>query len=406
MAALYYYTARSAEGSFVRGSIEAQSDSYALASLRTRALFVTSLEAAGTARAAAAWSLQILPVRHEALVAFFRSFATLVTAGVSIRRSLDVTIEESRDGRLAEALRSVLSDIESGLSLSAALERHPREFESLYVAMVRAGESGGVLDEVLERIALVMERDRKLRKRLASSLAYPAVVATSALGLVVFLLSSIVPTFASLYAEMQLTLPPMTAALLSISRATHEPVLWITMSLAVAGASLLVLRARCSPYGRELMQRARLRMPVVGPIARKAAQARFARTLGSLLRSGVGLMDALGVTADAIGNAVYAASVDRLSQALREGETLARPLAESGSYEPLFVQLVRVGEETGTLDDMLLRLAEYYEVDVEAALATLGAAIEPLLIVFLGGVVGAIVSAIFIPLYTMIGSIR
>ncbi|MHB8230891.1 MAG: type II secretion system F family protein, partial [Vulcanimicrobiaceae bacterium] len=322
MAALYYYTARSAEGSFVRGSIKAQSDAYALASLRTRALFVTSLEAAGTARGAAAWSLQILPVRHEALVAFFRSFATLVTAGVSIRRSLDVTIEESRDGRLAEALRSVLSDIESGLSLSAALERHPREFESLYVAMVRAGESGGVLDEVLERIALVMERDRTLRKRLASSLAYPAVVATAALGLVVFLLTSIVPTFASLYAEMQLTLPPMTAALLSISRATHEPGLWISVSLAVAGTSLLVLQARRSPYGRELMQRARLRMPIVGPIARKAAQARFARMLGSLLRSGVGLMDALGVTADAIGNAVYAASVDRLAQALREGETL------------------------------------------------------------------------------------
>lgn len=406
MASLYYYTARNAEGAFVRGSIEANSDIGALAGLRTRALFVTSLAAATTPRGLLASSIQFGPVRHAVLVTFFRSFATLIGSGVPMRRALEVTIEQCTDSRLSEALNAILTDIEGGSALSDAMAKRPREFSELYVAMIRAGELGGVLDEVLERLATFLERDRTMRKRLSSALTYPAIVALTAGGLVVFLLSSIVPMFASLFDQMHVELPLTTSLLISVGRAFQNGPFWLSCTAGTLVLALAALRFRRTQRGRLLWDQSKLKVPIFGAIVRKAALARLARMLGSLLRSGVGLIFALEVVADVVGNAAYALSITSVRQALREGDALGEPLAASGLYDPLIVQMVRVGEETGTLDTMLMRVAEYYELDVETALSTLGSTLEPLLIVLLGGVVGFIVFSIFIPLYTLIGSIR
>ncbi|MGZ3508895.1 MAG: type II secretion system F family protein [Vulcanimicrobiaceae bacterium] len=405
-AGLFYYTARNAEGAMVKGSIEAADDANALASLRTRALYVTSLERAGTARGSLAAAFQFGVTKRSALVAFFRSFATLLGAGVPMRRSLDVTIEQATDPRLAEALRGIVYDIEAGLALSAAMARHPREFPALYVAMVRVGELGGVLDEVLERLASFLERDQALRKRLAAALAYPSVVACTACGLVLFLLVSIVPMFEEMYEQMHVALPPITSLLIHLGVALRNPVIWALVSAAVLGSAFLYLRIRASESGSRAFDGVRLRLPIVGGISRKAILARLARMLGSLLHSGVGLVQALDVVADVVGNALYERSLLAVREALREGDTLAAPFAQSGLYEPLFVQMVRVGEETGALDAMFLCIAEYYETDVEAALNALGSILEPVMIVILGGVVGFIVAAVFIPLYSLIGNIR
>jgi type IV pilus assembly protein PilC len=406
MTALYYYTARSAEGRFVRGSLEAGNRAAALASLRTRSLFVTSLETANSSGGAFAALAQIGSVSRGALVTLFRSFATLVRAGVPIRRSLDVAMEQCHDARLREALASVVNDIENGLALSEAMSRRPREFSRLFVAMIRAGELGGVLDDVLERLASVLERDSAVRKRVAAALAYPAIVAFAAVALILFLLVSIVPMFQSMYAQMHVQLPPITVALISAGSALRSTQTW-ALAVPVIMAGVLVAAAlRTNDDMRGAMEGMVLRIPVAGNIRRKSTIARFARMLGTLLRSGVGLVPAIEVVSDLVESVSYRRSLDALRQSIDEGSSLSNPLAASGLYEPLFIQLLRVGEETGALDSMLLRIAEYYEVDVEAALAALGGILEPAMILMLGGAVGFIVSAIFIPLYTLIGNIK
>jgi len=406
MASLYYYTARDMSGAAVRGSVEAGTASAALASLRTRALLVTSLENASSARGTIAGALQFGVPSLTALVGFFRSFSTLVHAGVPMRRSLDVTIDQCADSRLREALRCAAADIESGLSLSDALSRHPREFPRLYVAMIRAGEVGGVLDEVLERIACVLERDRAVRKRIWAALTYPATVMCAAFGLVLFLVGTIVPMFRTMYAQLHVPLPPATRALIDAGTALHSPATWSLLAAALVGAALLMARMRNSGAGSALFEAVLFSLPLAGAVARKAAITRFARMLGTLLRSGVGMVTALDVVTDIIASVRYRESIADLRRALREGSLISEPLAQSGLYEPMFVQMLRVGEETGSLDTMLLRLADYYDLDVETMLSTLASLLEPAMIVLLGGAVGFIVAAIFIPLYTLIGNIR
>lgn len=406
MSSLYYYTARNLNGASVRGSIEARTESAALASLRTRALFVTSLESATSTRGALVAALQIGPVSQASLVTFFRSFATLVRAGVPMRRSLNVTIEQCGDARLREALRAVVNDIENGLALSEAMARHPKEFSQLYVTMIKAGELGGVLDEVLERLASVLERDRAARKRLLSALAYPAMVACAAVGLMVFLVTSVVPMFRSMYEQMHVPVPWITMMLIAVGTSLQAPTTWAFVLVSLLIVAAIVVRIRGTQAGEVAIEALVMRTPILGGITRKATTGRLARMLGTLLRSGVGLVAALEVVTDVVSSASYRHSLGTLRRELAEGSSVSEHLAASALYDPLFIQLVRVGEETGALDAMLLRIAEYYDLDVETALSALGSTLEPVMILLLGGAVGFIVAAIFIPLYTLIGSIR
>ena len=406
MPALYYYTARSASGAFVRGSIEAATESAAIAALRTRALFITSIEASRGVKGAFAAAIQFGSVSHNSLVLFFRSFATLTHAGVSIRRALDVATDQCRDGRLREALCSVINDVESGLPLSESMARHPREFPRLFVAMIKSGEVGGVLDEVLERLAVLLEGERALRKRVVSALSYPIVVSCAAIALALFLLVSIVPMFRSVYDQMHVALPPITSALIMTGTALQSPYTWIAVLAAIAATVGGVALMRQNERAASAFENILANVPVWGAISRKATLGRLARLLGMLLRSGVGLVAALDLVGSVVSSVAHRSSLLELRQSLGEGSTVSEPLARTGLYEPMFVQMVKVGEETGALDSMLLRIADYYDVDVETALTSLGSVFEPAMIVLLGGVVGFIVSAIFIPLYTLIGNMK
>jgi len=406
MASIFAYTARNDEGHFVAGSLQADNREQALAHLRTRPLFVTSISGGDTAPGVVGAIVAVWPTSAAARTAFFRSFATLIRAGVPIRRALDVVIESCRDARLREALRSVSCDIESGCELSAAMARRPGEFPGLYVALVRAGERGGALDEILERLAALLERHLAVRKRVRAALAYPLIVACAALLLVLFLVSSTVPAFASMFAEMHVALPWTTRALILAGSGLRDPAVLVVLA-AVPLFAVAFVR-----YGRRVEPLAVridgviLAAPVFGAIVRNSLIARFARTLGALLRSGVPMLGALDAARDVLDNAVYMRFAADLGRALREGTPIARAMECSGLFEGIVLQLVRVGEETGTLDAMLLRIADYYELDVETAVAALGSVVEPLLIVGLGAIVGVIVASILIPLYSMIGSIK
>lgn len=406
MIALYYYAARTKTGQFVQGSLSAASQDLALGTLRARMLFVTSLQRAGTRGGMLAGALQGGAVPKKHMCALYRSLATLVQAGVPMRRALGVTIEQCAAVRLQEALESVRADIEGGLALSTAMERRPLEFPNYVVSMLRAGEAAGALDIVLERVAKIAERDTAVGKRLRSAAAYPAVVGCIAFGLIGFLLTTIVPTFESLYQQMHVPLPPITRALVSVSAL-------LTAGGAVIGPLMIALPSIalfCIVRHREGLRRAlhlaALRVPVLGGVLRNDELARLSRLLGTLLESGVSFSDALALVESAVSIPAYVSAIAQTRAALDAGQAIGDVFTRSNAFDGIFIQLVRVGEETGALDAMLMRLASYYDVEVETVLNTLSSIIEPLMIVAVGCLVGGIVAAIFVPLYTLIGNIR
>ena len=400
----FRYRARTASGALVRGTLRAADLRSAAAGLWGRALFVTAVEPAPR------WVLPIppLPVRSggtRSRVAFFRCFATLISAGVPLRRALSVAIDRCDDRGLNAALLDVRGAIDRGDPLSAALALRPHEFSPLVVAMVAAGESGGILDDVLGRIATFLERDHDLRKRILATLAYPLTVLTAALALVAFLIVRVVPMFSTLFASFHVALPPTTAALLALGDLLGRPLGWIGALALAALVPAGIAAARRSPRGRRALDRLRFRIPLVGRLVRTAIAARLARMLGTLVHAGVDLNAALSVLSPVAGSALHADALARVAIAIRQGEALAPPLAASGLFDPLLVTLVGVGEETGMLDRLLVTAADYFEADVAATIATLGAVVEPTLIVVLGALVAFIVSSVFIPLYALIGGV-
>lgn len=406
MAATFNYTARSAHGKFVAGALRAESREQALAHLRTRLLFVTSLEELGSLKGRVGHLLMLAPVSARARATAIRSLAALLTAGVPLRHCLQVVMDGCRDGRLLEALRSVASDVESGVALSVALDKRPHEFSRLVVAMIRAGELSGSLGAALERLAGLMERDHAARKRLQSALAYPAVVVGAAIGLVMFLIANTIPAFAGLFSQMHVALPWGTRVLVLIGGTLDSP--WFYVAACSAAIAVFAAYAGVSHTrtGSVEIDRFRLRLPVLGWIVYRGLMARFCRTFGTLLQAGVPVLAALQAARDVMSSAAYEKSIDDVSESLRQGRSLTAALKDGSLSDELVMAMIAVGEETGALDSMLLRVADYYELDVETRIAAVGSVIEPLIIVVLGAIVGSIVAAILIPLYSMIGSIK
>jgi len=403
---LFYYAARDDKGNFVRGSLESPDASGALAALRTRALFISALDEAGTLRGIPWQLLSSRPVSGQALAGFFRGFATLLRAGVPLARALPVCVEGCQDKRLSEALRAVEAYVAAGIPLSEAMVRRPREFSRLIAGTVRAGEHASALDDVLDKLALTLERDAAMRKKLANALVYPGVVAFVTMSVMVLLLTTTVPTFASMYAQLRVPEPAVLRALVLLGRLLHAPG-FVAGTVASAFVVIAgVARLSRSTRGSQATEAIRLGLTIVGAIIHKAALARIARLLGMLLDCGVSLHVAVPMVAAATEYPRFHASLTSLERSLAEGSSIALPLEAAGLYPALFLQLVRVGEETGRVGEMLGRLATYYEGDVENAMERLGTLLEPLMIVILGGAVGLIAAAIFIPLYSLIGSIK
>ena len=403
---LYYYTARNADGLFVRGSLQAATAPEAMALLSNRGLFVSLLDGEASIRGALSGIFQIRPLSQNAIIALFRSLATLTHAGVSLSRSLAICIEQTGDARLREALGGIAAELQNGRALSAAMLTRPREFSQLAAASVQAGEQSGKLDEILVRLAAGLERDHRLRKKLAAALTYPAVVLAATLGVTVLLLTTTVPVFDTMYEQLRVQPPPVLRILVFAGETLKSGMFVLIAACATGALTVVTVRLRTSRRAASVIESIQFRIPAIGTIARKAGAARLARLLGMLLGCGISLHSAIPIVAQATESARFRTSVEALRRSLFEGSSIAPALEASGLYDSFFVQLVRVGEETGTVGEMLLRIADYYELEVEAALQQLGTALEPVLIVVLGGIVGTIAAAIFIPLYSLIGSIK
>ena len=420
--ARFKFTALDSKGKEVHGEIDADSQSAAVARIREKQYFPTKVEelapgggAAPAARKSAPKSgLQMeikLPkflrggVKTKQLTTFTRQLSTLVNAGLPLMRALRVLQRQEKNEALKESVVQMAESIESGSTFAEALAAHPKIFDRLFVNMVKAGEVGGVLDVVLARLAEFQEKAEKIKGKVKSAMTYPVVVLVMALSILTFLMMFIVPKFAEIFADLMGNkgMPMLTQFVMNASNAmVHRfPVVLIVLVALVAVIKLAAKTAK----GRLALDQFKLHAPVFGQLISKNSISRFTRTLGTLMAAGVPVLQALNIVKETVGNEVISKAVATIHDAVKEGENMAPPIASSKVFPPMVVSMVEVGEETGALPDMLMKIADSYDDDVDNAVAAMTSIIEPLLIIFLAVVVGTIVIALFMPLVSIIGGL-
>lgn len=404
----FVYEARDATGQLRKDTIEAANLRAATQRLQEQRMTVIQIKAKAAGAGAdglAGLLSRMKRVNEQALTVFSRQFATMINAGLAMVRCLDILSEQTEDKKLRETLIQVRRDVEGGSTLSNSLAKHPQVFSMLYISMVKAGEMGGVLDEVLERLAGFMEKDFALKKKVKSALTYPVVILMMAMGIVFFLVTYILPTFVALFEGMSLALPLPTQILIAVTKGARNPAVMIPVLILCGLGGFMMSQYIRTPSGRKQYDMMKLNIPVFGLLNRKVSISRFCRTLGTLLSSGVPIMQALEIVGRASGNEIIAMTVTKVRESIREGESIASPLGASGMFPPMVTQMVAVGEETGNLDAMLSKIADFYDTEVEYMLASLTSMLEPIMIVGMGGIVGFIVISVFLPLYQLIGNI-
>jgi len=421
----YSYIALDARGRETRGALSVENQIEAVRRLKEMGFFPTKVTAgrktpaAGGAKALARQpatggmlkrSLSIPGlsgrVKPRAVLTFTRQVATLLEAGMPLTRGLKLIQEQDCEPGLKRVISEVVTSIESGSSLSEAMAMHPRAFNGLYVQMVKAGEISGALDVVLARLATFMEKAQRLKSRITGAMFYPIAVLLVAVAVLAVMMVFIVPRFEEVFTGLLngRPMPPFTMLVLNSSKALKNH--FVLLLAALAGAAFGVKLLLATPPGRALFDRAKLRLPAIGPVMRKAVVARITRTLGTLLGSGVPILQALTIVKETAGNTLISRALADVHTSVKEGETVALPLRASGVFPAVVIGMVDVGEQTGALPEMLMKIADNYDEEVDVAVASLVSLIEPLLVVVLGAIVGTIVIAMFLPLVKMIESLQ
>lgn len=406
MADSYAYRVRTKEGRVVAGKMDAEGEAAVASRLRAQGLVPVQItkEAGG---ANLKMEINILPqkVKLKDLAIFSRQFATMINSGLSLLRTLNILAEQTENPKLAETIGSLRDDVERGSSLSGAMTKHPKVFTPLFVAMVRAGETGGQLDTVLNRVADNMEADYKLRQKVKSAMTYPVVVAGIAVLLVTVMLLFVVPTFAKMFTDLGGELPLPTKILLALSQSAKFliPVLIVA---SIAGRIGYKRAYKANAGFRLRADKIKLKVPIFGELFMKVAISRFTRTLGLLLKAGVPVLQALDIVADTTGNEVLTRATSDVKESVRSGETIAGPLSRHPVFPPMVVQMISVGEDTGQVDEMLDKVSDFYDQEVEATTEALTSLIEPIMIAVLGGIVGSMIIALYMPMFGIFDLIK
>ncbi|AQQ70115.1 General secretion pathway protein F [Limihaloglobus sulfuriphilus] len=417
---VFQYDALDANGKPVKGEIEALTSKEASSKIRNQGYFPTAVKAKGGSKkvAVSTGTRRSRPganrkVKIKVVTQFARQLSILQDAGLSVLRSLRILQEQQKKGKFRNILGYVAEDIEAGSTLSEAMARYPRCFDNLFSNMVAAGEVGGVLDIILNRVADFMEKAEKLKARIKGAMIYPAVVLFAAMVILLGLMIFIIPTFAEVLTDMTdggARLPGLTLALMSFSD-------WILNGFGFPGGGAVVILVapfvlvftlkflRRFKFMRYLFDRIKLKMPIIGKLTYLVAVARWTRTLGTLISAGVPILEAINITRDTSGNEVYARMLDRVHMAIRQGDTFANPLKQSKTVDTLVVNMIDVGEETGEIDKMMYKIADNYDEQVDVLVGSLMSLLEPVMIIVLGGIVGVIVLAMFLPMVTIITSL-
>jgi type IV pilus assembly protein PilC len=403
----YKYNAIDRNGAQTTGKIEAPNDEQARQKLMARGLMVTSLVGDTgaakpvTAAAPAKKSFSFgSKVSAEDVTTMTRQLATLIVAGLPLLRALELIHKQERNPHFKEVLGLIAESVSQGNNLSEALAAHPKVFDRLFINMVKAGEAGGVLDKVLDRLAKFREKAQRIQKKVKSAMVYPGVVVSVAVVIVYILMVKVVPSFQKLLSSQKLALPPLTQLVVGISTALTD--YWYVTPFVIFGIYYGMKLWLSSTKGKELFDRIIFKLPKIGGFVQIVSVSRFARTFGTLMASGVPILQAINITRDTLDNVVIANSLERVHDRVRDGEPLSIPLEQTGVFPQMVTSMIQVGEETGQLPEMLNRVADIYDEEVDNAVTALTSIIEPVLIVFLAVVVGAIVLAMFLPLIALI----
>ncbi|MBL8885726.1 MAG: type II secretion system F family protein [Phycisphaerales bacterium] len=423
--ATFTYEAMNDAGKPTKGTVEAGSKEEAIARIKSQRLFPTNVAEQKVSKKeakAAAGKGKAKPkkkggmgfgrVKQKQLTSFTRQLSTLQDAGLPLLRSLQILEQQQKPGAMKNVLVGVCEEVEGGASLSEAMSKFPKAFDKLYTKMVNAGEIGGVLDLILQRLAEFMEKAEKLKRKIKGAMVYPIAVVIIAVLILTFIMWFIIPKFEEIFKDFGVKLPMLTTLLMEGSRwiAGTNPGQSIPGAFIVLPSPIFIFIAwkliRASGPGKAITDWMLLRIPIFGSMLRKTAIARFTRTLGTLIGAGVPILEAIKITGETSGNYVYEKALLKVHDSIREGESFATPLRESKTCDALVVNMIDVGEETGEMDKMLLKIADNYDEEVDVAVASLVSLLEPLMVVVLGGIVGTIVVAMFLPLVSMIQSLQ
>jgi len=398
--ATFAYNGRTRQGQIVSGERLADSMDGAVAALRREQILVTQINPVKEAKAAKASGKA---VGAKNLAVFTRQFSVMIDAGLPLVQCLDILGTQEEDKHFSSVILATRTDVESGASLADAMKKHPKTFDPLFTNMIAAGEAGGILDTILKRLATYIEKAVKLKGQVKSAMIYPIAVIVIAVLVVGVILWKVIPTFASLFSGLGAELPLPTRIVIAMSNGL---VRYMPFVLVGIGAAVFAFRSYyASANGRTVVDRSILKMPILGSLMRKIAVARFCRTLSTLLASGVSILEALEITARTAGNAIIEAAIMSTRKSIEGGETIAQPLKETDVFPSMVVQMISVGEATGALDTMLSKIADFYEEEVDVAVAGLLTLLEPVMIFFLGVVVGGIVIAMYLPIFDLISKL-
>jgi type IV pilus assembly protein PilC len=414
----YTFEAMNSSGQEVKDEIDAASSDEAIAKIRNKGFFPTKIKEKAQKKSARKkkedqavsgptrkMPISIGGVPRKQLVAFTRQLSTLQDAGLPILRSLQILEQQQKPGLLKAIIGGVSDEVEGGGTLSDAMSKYPKAFDKLYVNMINAGEAGGVLDLILARLADFMEKAQKLKKKVIGAMIYPIVVISIAVGIVSMIMIFVIPKFEEIFRDFGTKLPTITVVLLNISRWFANQYGWAYLLAFPFVMWLLIKLTKLSEGGRYALDAIKLKIPILGSILGKTAIARFTRTLGTLISAGVPILDAINITKETCGNEVYARALSKVHDAIREGESMADPLRATKVCDAIVVNMVDVGEETGDLDKMLIKVADNYDNDVDVLVSSLISILEPLMVVILGFIVGFIVIALFAPMITLIQTV-
>lgn len=397
---VFKYSGKSAKGVVVKGELTASSKEEVQSYLRKQRIVPTSI----SQKAKPLFSFGTR-VTDKDMVVFTRQFATMIGAGLPLVQALEILSKQTENKGFASIIGEVKIDVEGGSTFADALKKYPRIFSELYTNMVAAGEAGGILDTILVRLATYIEKAQSLKRKVKGAMVYPAVVISVAVLCIIIIMVFVVPTFSKMFAQLGGELPAPTQLVISMSQ-----FLGGTGGLVVLAAAIVfivfVVQFRRTETGKKVTDSILLRLPIVGILLRKVAVAKFTRTLGTLISSGVPILDGLSITAKTAGNKVIEKAVLEVKQGVSEGQTIADPLSQSKVFPPMVTQMIAVGESTGALDSMLDKIADFYDDEVDIAVANLTSMIEPVLMVFLGGTVGFIVVAMYLPIFKLITLIK
>jgi type IV pilus assembly protein PilC len=398
---LFEYTARNLKGDLVKDQVDLPTKDDVVAHLRKNRLVVVQVR-----QAPRAVSMPRLGggVKTRDVVVFTRQFATMINAGLPLVQALDILAQQTENKTLAGVTRQVVYDVESGQTLADALRKHPKAFSDLYVNMVAAGEAGGILDTILQRLAQFLEKNDAIVRKVKGAMVYPAVILTVAVVAVAVLLIFVIPTFQNMFASVNMELPLPTRIVIGASNVLKG--YWWAI-IGIMGISVFALnRYYKTAPGRLQIDGMLLRFPVLGDVLRKSAVSRFTRTLGTLISSGVSILDGLEITARTAGNMVIHNAVMESRQSIAGGDTISAPLQRSKVFPPMVISMIAVGEQTGGLDEMLSKIADFYDEEVDASVSTMLSLMEPIMIVVLGVVVGGMVVAMYLPIFDMVNAVQ